>query len=79
MNTGFIHHSYNEVLKELLVSEYVYIHDPRRSSPTNGRYDLAVPINVVTNSLDIKTQRDDKLINYELQFEMDSEFIQSIR
>jgi len=38
-----------------------------------------VPINVVTSSLDIKTQRDDKLINYELQFEMDSEFIQSIR
>ena len=79
MNTGFIHHSYNEVLKELLVSEYVYIHDPRRNSPTNGKYDLAIPINVVTNSLDIKTRRDDKLINYEVQFEMDSEFIQSIR
>lgn len=80
MNTGFIHESYNEVMKQLLVSEYVYIHDISRPSPTsNGAYDLAVPINVVTNSLDIKTRRDDKLINYELQFEMDSEFIQSIR
>lgn len=80
MNTGFIHHSYNEVMKQLLVSEYVYIHDNLRISPSsNGEYDLAVPINVVTSSLDIKTQRDDKLINYELQFEMDSEFIQSIR
>ena len=79
MNTGFIHPSYNEVMKQLLVSEYVYIHDRRRRSPTNTRYDLAVPINVVTSSLDIKTQRNDKLINYELQFEMDSEFIQSIR
>lgn len=79
MNTGFIHPSYNEVMKQLLVSEYVYIHHRFRPSPTNGRYDLAVPINVVTSSLDIKTQRDDKLINYELQFEMDSEFIQSVR
>lgn len=79
MNTGFIHPSYNGVMKQLLVSEYVYIHDRRRQSPTNGKYDLAVPINVVTSSLDIKTQRNDKLINYELQFEMDSEFIQSVR
>ena len=79
MNTGFIHASYNEVMKQLLVSEFVYIHDKRRQSPTNGKYDLAVPINVVTNSLDIKTRRNDKLINYEIQFEMDSEFIQSVR
>lgn len=79
MNTGFIHNSYNEVMKQLLVSEFVYIHDKRKQSPTNGKYNLAVPINVVTSSLDIKTRRNDKLINYELQFEMDSEFIQSVR
>ena len=79
MNTGFIDESYNEVVKQLLVSEYVYIHDQDRPSPSNGAADLAVPINVVTSSLDIKTRRNDKLINYELQFEMDSEFIQSIR
>jgi hypothetical protein len=78
MNTGFIHDSYGEVMKQLLVSEYVYIHDQFRRSPSNPIYDLAVPINVVTNSLDIKTRRDDKLINYELQFEMDSQFIQSV-
>lgn len=79
MNTGFIDESYNEVMKQLLVSEYVYIHDRLRFSPTNSGANLAIPISVVTNSLDFKTRRDDKLINYELQFEMDSEFIQSIR
>lgn len=79
MNTGFIDESYNEVMKQLLVSEYVYIHDNFRLSPTNAGANLAIPISVVTNSLDFKTKRDDKLINYELQFEMDSEFIQSIR
>lgn len=79
MNTGFIDESYNEVMKQLLVSEYVYIHDNFKFSPTNPAFNLAIPISVVTNSLDFKTRRDDKLINYELQFEMDSEFIQSIR
>lgn len=79
MNTGYIHESYSEVMKQLLVSEFVYIHDDTKSSPSNHLYDLAVPVNLVTNSLDIKTRRDDKLINYELQFEADSEFIQSIR
>jgi len=79
MNTGYIHESYGEVIKQLMVSEFVYIHDKFRSSPSNASYDLAVPINVVTGSLDIKTRRYDKLINYELQFQGDSELIQSIR
>lgn len=79
MNTGYIHESYSEVIKQLMVSEYVYIHDQFKRSPTNGKYDLAVPINIVTDSLDIKQRRYDKLIDYQLQFEADSELIQSIR
>jgi len=79
MNTGFIDESYGEVMKELIVSEFVYISHRFKRSPTNPAYPLAIPITVNTNSLDMKTQRDDKLINYELQFEMDSEFIQSVR
>ena len=78
MNTGFIHESYGEVMKQLLVSEYIYIHDANRFSPTDPTSNLAVPINIVTNSLNIKTRKDDRLINYELQFEMDSQFIQSV-
>ena len=79
LNTGFIHPSYNEVIKQLLVSEYVYIHDKNRMRPTNGLYNLAVPVTVVTNSLDFKTRRNDKLINYELQFDSDSAVVQNIR
>lgn len=79
METGFIHESYNEVMKELLVSEFVYIHDKDQRSPSNAAFDMAVPIQVVTNSLQLKTRRFDKLINYKLDFEMDSELVQSIR
>lgn len=79
MNTGFIHASYTPVLEELMVSEFVYIHDRFSSSPTNAGYDAAVPVKVITGSLELKSKRHDKLISYEVQFEMDSNIIQSVR
>ena len=79
MNTGFIHESYNEVIRQLLVSEYVYMHDRYKSNPVSGQGSLAIPIKIVSDNLDIKTRLHDKLINYELEFEADSDFIQSVR
>jgi len=79
LHTGFVNEQYNDVIKELMVSEYVYIHDTTRRSPSNPNSDLAVPVSIVANSLDFKTNRKDKLIEYELEFEADSNFVQSIR
>ncbi len=79
MNTGFISEAYNQVLKELLVSEFVYIHDRFRSSPTNSAFSLAVPTTVVTGSVRLLRRKEDKLINYAIDFEADSDFVQSIR
>jgi hypothetical protein len=79
MNTGFIHESYNEVIKQLLVSEYVFIQDKTRRSPTNINEYLAIPLNVASSDVGIKTRRNDKLIEYTLEFEADSDFIQSVR
>ena len=79
MNTGFISEAYNQVLKELLVSEFVYIHDKFRSSPTNSSFSLAVPVTVVTGSVRLLKRKEDKLINYAIDFEADSDFVQSIR
>ena len=79
MNTGFIHESYNEVIKQLLVSEYVFIQDKTRRSPTNFSEYLAIPLTVASSDVGIKTRRNDKLIEYTLEFEADSDFIQSVR
>lgn len=79
LHTGYVNEQYNDVIKELMVSEYVYIHDTARRSPSDPNFDLAIPISIVANSLDFKTKRKDKLIEYELQFEADSDFVQSIR
>ena len=79
MNTGFIDESYGEVIKELLVSEYVYIAHTYRRSPTDPIFPLAVPITVASSAFDIKTRLNDKLVEYTLEFEADSDFIQSVR
>jgi len=79
MNTGFIDESYNEVIKQLLVSEYVFIQDKTRRSPTNVNEYLAVPLTIASSDVGIKTRRNDKLIEYTLEFEADSDFIQSVR
>ena len=79
MNTGFIHASHSQVIKEILVSEYVYIHDTNRLSPSDLSSSLAVPVKVVSDNVTFLTRKDDKLINYALEFEADSEFVQSIR
>ena len=79
MNTGFIDESYGEVIKELLVSEYVYIAHSYERSPTDPAFPLAVPIAVSSSNFDIKTRLNDKLVEYTLEFEADSDFIQSVR
>lgn len=79
MNTGFIDESYGEVIKELLVSEYVYISHSFKRSPTDPLFPLAVPIAVSSSNFDVKTRLNDKLVEYTLEFEADSDFIQSVR
>ena len=79
MNTGFIDEAYNQVLKELLVSEFVYVHDRFKKSPTNSAFSLAIPVTVVTGSVRLLRRKEDKLINYAIDFEADSDFVQSIR
>jgi len=79
MNTGFIDESYNEVIKQLLVSEYVYMYDTNTLNPTSGIGFLAVPVTVASSDVSFKTRLNDKLIEYTLEFEADSDFIQSVR
>ena len=79
MNTGFIDESYGEVVKQLMVSEYVYIHDFSQLNLDDGGSNKVYAIKVSSSDVDIKTRLNDKLINYTLQFEAASEFIQSIR
>ncbi len=58
-NTGFMPESNNETIKQLLLSEKVW----RYNDPT------FTPLNVSTKSEEFKTRANDRLINYEIEFE----------
>ena len=68
-NTGFIDEQYNEVIRQLLLSEQVWV--------DNGTDVL--PIRPITSSLQFKTSVNDKLINYTLDFEYAFDKINNIR
>ena len=59
MNSGFVKEAMNETFKQLLLSENVW-------HLLNGSY---IPLNVTSSSLPYKTRQEDRLINYELEFE----------
>ena len=59
MNTGFVIEDFNEVIRQLLMTENAWI------TENNEVY----PIVPKTSSLDYKTQLNDKLINFTVEFE----------
>jgi hypothetical protein len=58
VNTDFLPEEYNALIDELFESEFVYLEN-------NGEY---LPVNLNKNSIDKKTKKFDKLIQYTLDF-----------
>tara|TARA_R110000751_G_scaffold143371_1_gene246724 strand:+ start:2073 stop:3440 length:1368 start_codon:yes stop_codon:yes gene_type:complete len=69
MNTGFIKESFNEVIRQLLLSEQIWV--------DNGTDIL--PINLNTKSLTFKKSVNDNLINYTLNFNYAFDKINNVR
>lgn len=59
VNSGFITEDKNEAIRQLLLSERVWM----LSGST------AIPLNVTTTSQEFKTRQNDRLINYAIEFE----------
>jgi len=69
MNTGFITQDHNEVIKQLMVTEYCWIHQESGLTPI-------VPS---TTSFQEKKEVDEKLLNFTVEFEVANNYIQDIR
>jgi hypothetical protein len=69
MNTGFVNDDYNEVIKQLMLSEQISYLD-------NGQ---TIPVNIKTKNVRYKTSRNDKLANYTIEFERSFDIINNIR
>ena len=69
LNSGFYPESNNDVFKELLLSENVWIDYESNE----------IPCNISSSSITFKTSRNDKLINYTLGIEFANDVVQNIR
>lgn len=68
MNTGFISEDHNEVINELMATEFCWL--------TDGE---VIPVKPTTSSMVRKTVLNDKLINFEVEFEYANSYIQNVR
>lgn len=69
LNTGFVDEQFNEVIKQVLMSENVWIHE-------DGK---VYPIRPKTDSLEMKKSVNSKLIDYAIDFDYSFDTINSIR
>ena len=69
LNTGYVSEDYNEPMKEILLSEKVWME-------MDGKI---TPMNVKTNSLTFKTRANDNLVDYSLDLDYAFDMINSVR
>ena len=72
MNTGYIDESFNEVFRQLMLSEQVWM---TRLTDTEEVF----PLRPKTQSLQFKTRTNDKLVNYTVEFDFAFDKINTIR
>jgi len=69
MNTGYVTEDYNEVLQQLMLTEYAWIHEGGSVTPIVPK----------TTSFTKKTSLNDKLINFTVEFDYAFDTINNIR
>lgn len=72
MNTGYIDESYNEVIRQLMLSEQIWM-----TKLTDE--ELVLPLKAKTQSVQYKTRVNDRLVNYTIEFDMAFDKINNIR
>ena len=70
LSSGFVNESYNEVFKQMMLSEKVWI--------TNTANQV-LPINIKTSNITYKTSANDKLIEYTIEFDNSYNVLNDIR
>lgn len=61
LNTGWLDESYNELIKDLMTSETILLYDYET--------EIYKPVKLKTMTTDLKTSLQDKMINYQIEFE----------
>ena len=70
LSTGYVSEDYNEPIKEMMLSEKVWMVTPD---------DVVVPVNVATMNNTFKTSLNDKLVAYDVEFDYAHDAINNVR
>ena len=73
LSSGFLSESYNEVFKQLMLSEKVWI------TNLTDTEEQVLPINIKTSDITYKTSLNDKLVEYTIEFENSYNVLNDIR
>jgi len=73
LSSGFLSESYNEVFKQLMLSEKVWITNRTDTS------EKVLPINIKTSDITYKTSLNDKLVEYTIEFDNSYNVLNDIR
>tara|TARA_R110002073_G_scaffold16735_1_gene63946 strand:+ start:12 stop:1517 length:1506 start_codon:yes stop_codon:yes gene_type:complete len=73
LSSGYLSEEYNEVFKQLLLSEKVWVTNILETG------EQVLPINVKTSSIKYKTSLNDKLVDYTIEFDKSFDTINNIR
>ena len=76
LNSGFVDEQYNEVFRQLMLSDSVWI---EMEVDINDWGWVTLPVNVLNSSLDFKTSVNDGLINYTVNLEFAFDKINNVR
>lgn len=70
LSTGFVSEDYNAPLQEMMLSEKVWMVDPQ---------DNVIPVNVKTSDVTFRTSLNDKMVEYQVEFEYAYDAINNVR
>ena len=73
LSSGFLSEEYNEVFKQMMLSEKVWV-----TNVVNNK-ELVLPINLKTSDITYKTSLNNKLVEYTIQFDKSYDVINNIR
>jgi hypothetical protein len=70
LSTGFVSEDYNAPIQEMMLSEKVWMVDPQ---------DNVIPVNVKTSDVTFRTSLNDKMVEYQVEFEYAYDAINNVR
>ena len=78
LNSGWYPEGFNEIFRQLLLSQYVWISEQNEDGGFTI-YNDPTPYNLITNSISYKTILNDKLISYDMEFSFANDLISTIK